>query len=229
MVCGGAIAAIGLGLTLATSEPVVFATEAPFAPYTMIDEAGQIYGFERDIADEVCRRALLRCEWQTAQFDQLLPGVMTGLYDVALGGIAVTAERQKLVDFTMAYNESTDTDLLYGAADAPPPKTARIAVQAGTIQESHARRQGWDVTSFGSPDDVIGALLAGRVDLAFGPFETELASVPEIAWRYEEQVPDLGTAMAVCRGNDALLTQLNTALDAMFNDGTIDEITARWL
>jgi ABC-type amino acid transport substrate-binding protein len=39
----------------------------------------------------------------------------------------------------------------------------------------------------------------------------------------------MGIAMAVCKGNSALLTQLNAALNAMLQDGTIDEFAARWL
>lgn len=229
MACAGTIAAFGLAVTLIAGEPVRFATEAPFSPYTVIDATGQITGFERDVADEVCRRAHLTCTWQNVQFDRLLPGVMSGEFDVVLGGLAVTPERMKLVDFTIPYNESNDIDVLYGFDTAPEPGRARVAVQSGTIQEGHAANMGWDVTPYGTPGAVIDALLAGKADLVFGSFDEELASHPDILPLYEEEVPDLGTAMAVCRGNEMLLTQLNVALEAMLEDGTIDEITQRWL
>lgn len=44
MVCSGVIAAAGLALTLASAEPLVFATEAPFPPYTLVNEAGEAMG-----------------------------------------------------------------------------------------------------------------------------------------------------------------------------------------
>lgn len=229
MACTGAIAAAGFALTLAAGEPVVFATEAPFAPYTTLDAAGAIGGFERAVGDEVCARAHLTCVWQNVQFDRLIPGVMSGEFDVILGGLAVTPERMRLVEFTLAYNESSDIDKLYGREGAPAPDQARVAVQSGTIQHGHARDRGWDVLPFGTPGEVVGAVAAGKADLAFGAFEAEAAAAPDILPIYEEEVPDMGTAMAVCRGNTALLTQLNTALGAMIEDGTIDEITARWL
>lgn len=229
MACAGVIAAAGLALTLAAGEPVVFATEAPFAPYTVMDETGAIAGFEREVGDEVCARAQLTCIWVNVQFDRLLPGVMSGEFDVVLGGLAITPARMAQVDFTLPYNESSDIDVFYGREDAPEPARARIAVQSGTIQADHARAAGWDVMPFGTPSDVVGAVVTGRADLAFGPFEAETADLPDILPLYQEEVPDLGTAMAVCRGNDALLDQLNAALEAMTTDGTIDEITARWL
>lgn len=229
MACSGVIAAAGFALTLAAGEPVVFATEAPFPPYSFVDAAGVITGFERDVGDEVCRRALLVCDWRNVQFDRLIPGVMTGEFDVVLGGLAVTPERMRLVDFTFAYNESSDTDVLYGHAGAPAPAQARVAVQSGTIQEAHARDMGWDLRPFGTPAEVLGAVTSGAADLAFGAFESEIANLPDLLPLYEEDVPDMGTAMAVCRGNDALLQRLNAALGAMMEDGTIDEFTQRWL
>lgn len=229
MACTGAIAAAGLALTLVAGEPVVFATEAPFVPYSYITEEGEVGGFEREIGDEVCARAHLTCVWQNVQFNRLIPGVMAGEFDVILGGLAITEDRMRLVDFTLAYNESGDTDVLYGRLGAPAPERARVAVQAGTIQESHARDKGWDVQAYGTPAQALGALDEGRADLAFGAFETEVADLPGITALYTEEVPDMGTAMAVCRGNQPLLSQLNAALEAMIADGTIDEITAQWL
>jgi polar amino acid transport system substrate-binding protein len=229
MACAGVIAAAGLALTLASAEPVKFATEAPFPPYTLINAAGEIYGFERDLGDEVCARAHLTCSWQSVQFDQLLPGVMTGRFDVVLGGIAVTPERQRMVDFTMAYNESSDIDTLYGFDGAPAPESARVGVQSGTIQESHARKRGWNAFSYATEAEVLEALRAGKLDLAFGAYGDEPTETTGIFPLYEEQVPDMGTAMAVCRGNDDLLARLNAALQSMLKDGTIDELTARWL
>lgn len=229
MACTSTIVAVGLALTLASNEPVRFATEAPFSPYTYVDDTGEVRGFERDIADEVCARAQLTCVWENVQFDRLLPGVMAGEFDVILGGFAVTPDRKKLVDFSIAYNESSDIDVLYGRNGAPEPARARVAVQSGTIQEGHARAKGWDTIPYGTPQAVVDALLAGKVDLIFGSFGDETANLDDILPLYDEEVPDMGTAMAVCKGNTALLTQLNVALDAMLRDGTIDDITARWL
>jgi ABC-type amino acid transport substrate-binding protein len=229
MGCLGTIAAIGLSLTLAANTPVVIGTEAPFAPYTLLDEAGQITGFERDIADVVCDRAQLDCEWQNAQFDQLIPGVMTGRFDIVLGGMAVTPDRMRLVDFSLPYERSQESHSLFGFPGAPAPEAARIGVQSGTIHDTHARSKGWNVQAFDTGPDVIAALKAGRVDLAFGALTYEIEAVDDVAALYAEDIPDLGTAMAVCRGNDDLLAKINAALEAMQADGTIDEITARWL
>lgn len=229
MACLGAVAALGLTLALGGNDPVLIGTEAPFPPYTAFDATGQIVGFERDIADEVCARAELACTWQSVQFDRLIPGVMAGEFDIVLGGMAVTPDRMRQVDFSQPYESAQESHSLYGRPGAPQPDAARIGVQSGTIHDSHARGKGWDVQRFGTGADVIAALNAGQIDLAFGALAPEIESHPGIAALYSEDIPDLGTAMAVCRGNSGLLSRINTALKAMQADGTIDEITARWL
>lgn len=233
MACTGAIAALVSAVTLVSAETVVIGTEVPFPPYTSYDAEGEIVGFERDIGDEVCRRAGLACSWQAAQFDTLLPGVQSGLYDIAMAGIAITPERLKIVDFSVPYENGEDTTWFLGRPGAPEPDRARVGVQSGTIFEDHLRATGRSFARFGTEDEMLDALVAGRVDLAFGAFTGNRAGrlVAEAGfdWLWSEEVPDLGLAMAVCKGNDALLQRVDAALTGMLSDGTIDEIAARWM
>ena len=231
--CIGTVAGLVSGLILASSEPVVVATDAPFPAYTYVDEAGTITGFERDLMDEVCRRAILTCTWTQANFDQLIPGVMAGDFDVVLGGIAVTPERRELVDFTRPYHGTDPNEWYIGRPGAPEPAAALTAVQSGTMQEAHLRDMGYRHIVFPTEPEVLAALLAGKVDLALGPFETRADIRDYIAdngfdFLYSELMPDDGVAMAVCKGNGALLATLNTALDAIRDDGTLASFENRW-
>jgi polar amino acid transport system substrate-binding protein len=231
--CVGMVAGFVAGLVLAASEPVVIATEAPFPAYTYVDDAGTITGFERDLMDEICRRALLTCNWQLANFDHLIPGVMAGDFDVVLGGIAVTPERRNLVDFTHSYH-STDPDEWYiGHPGAPEPPAAMTAVQSGTVQEAHLRMMGYRHLVFSTEPEVLAALQAGQVDLALGPFQSrqdirDLMDAAGLDYLYSEPIPDEGIAMAVCKGNSSLLASLNSAIDAIRADGTLANLETRW-
>ncbi len=231
--CVGTVAGLVAGLVLAASEPVLVATDAPFPAYTYLDADGTITGFERDLMDEVCRRAVLSCTWTLANFDQLIPGVMAGDYDVVLGGIAVTPERRDLVDFTRPYHSTDPNEWYIGRPGAPEPAAALIAVQSGTMQEAHLREMGYRHQVYPTEPEVLAALLAGKVDLALGPFETRQDIRDFIAgngfdYLYSELIPDDGVAMAVCKGNDVLLASLNTALDDIRRDGTLASLENRW-
>lgn len=233
MPCVGTVAGLMAGVILAASEPVVIATDAPFPSYTYVDADGTITGFERDLMDEICRRAVLDCRWTDVNFDQLIPGVMAGDYDVVLGGIAVTPERRGLVDFTQTYH-STDPDEWYiGRPGAPAPGQALTGVQSGTMQEAHLRQMGYRHLVFSTEPEVLEALLAGKVDLALGPFQTrqdirDFIATNGFDYLYSEPIPDEGVAMAVCKGNSQLLGTLDTALATIRADGTLASLENRW-
>jgi polar amino acid transport system substrate-binding protein len=233
MPCLGTIAALAGGLMLASAETVVIGTDGPFPSYVLVDEAGTISGFERDVMDEVCLRAALVCDWELANFDQLIPGVMSGQFDIVLGGMAVTEARQKLVDFTTPYHGTDPEEWYIGRPGAPAPDLARIGVQSGTVHEAHLRGLGLAHVSFATEPEVLAALLAGQVDLALGPYQTRSdigAFLIEhgFDYLYSEMIPDDGVAMAVCKGNDALLNALNLALADMRADGTLETYEIRW-
>ncbi|MFM7336427.1 MAG: transporter substrate-binding domain-containing protein [Tabrizicola sp.] len=233
MACVGAIAMAMTGLVLASSEPVLVGTDAPFPEYTYVDAAGVITGFERDVMDEVCLRAALRCDWELANFDQLIPGVMSGRFDVVLGGMAVTEERRALVDFTEPYHGTDPNEWYIGRPGSKAPAEALVAVQSGTVQEAHLRQMGYRHVSFPTERQVLQALAQGEVDLALGPFETRQDIRDYVAkngfdFLYSEVIFDDGVGMAVCKGNASLLDSLNAALDTMRRDGTLANLENRW-
>jgi ABC-type amino acid transport substrate-binding protein len=233
MSCVGTIAGAVAGLVLASAGPVVVGTDAPFPAYTFLEPDGTVTGFERDVMDQVCARAALDCTWQLANFDELIPGVSDGRFDVVLGGIAVTDDRRRVVDFTQSYYSTDPEEWYVGRPGAPPPASALIAVQSGTVHEAHLRRLGLRHLSFATEPQVLAALSEGRVDLALGPFQTRSDLTDYFIgngfdFLYSDLIPDDGVAMAVCKGNTDLLDSLNAALDAMRADGTLQTLETRW-
>jgi polar amino acid transport system substrate-binding protein len=236
MVCAGAIAGALAGLVLAgygaASDPVVIGTDAPFPAYTYLDESGMITGFERDVMDQVCTRAALDCRWKVAVFGELVPGVMAGQFDIVLGGIAVTDDRRRLVDFTQSYHSTDPEEWYIGHPGAAAPSLALTAVQSGTVHEAHLQRLGYRHLGFPTETEVLAALADGTADLALGPFQSRadvqtFMAESGLEYLYSDLIPDDGVAMAVCKGNP-LLDSLDAALDAMRADGTIAALESRW-
>ena len=233
MACGALTAGIA-ALHLASTSPdaTIIGTEVPFYPYTQMEENGEIGGMDREIADEVCKRAQLRCEWIATQFDQLIPGLNMGAYDIIMGGIAITDARIKRVDFTIPYTQSGSSSSYIGLPGSPEINDAMTAVQSGTIQEQHLSDTGRRYIALPTEAAVLEALMQGRADLALGAFNSDATDVLINEQGYEflyfEDIWDDGTAMAVCKGNDVLREKLDAALSAMIEDGTLDEISARW-
>ncbi|MDQ2065746.1 transporter substrate-binding domain-containing protein [Xinfangfangia sp. CPCC 101601] len=235
MGCFATVAALGASLFLAAGgdQRLTIGTEAPFPPYIMTDASGALTGFEYQLMQEICQRKQFRCDWESTAFEELVPGVMDGRFDVVLGGMAITPERRALVDFSMPYQQTDDTEWFIGPPSAPLPEVARIAVQSGTLHEAWLRQNGFDFRAYRTEADVLSALRQGAADLAFGPFErrADLAayfSETGTELLYEVPIGDEGTAMAVCKGNAPLLAQLNEAIRQMQADGTIAALELRW-
>lgn len=235
MACLATVSALGAALVLAAAgdDRLTIGTEAPFPPYVMLTETGALTGFEHEVMTEICRRQHLTCEWQLVTFDELVPGVMEGRFDVVLGGMAITPERVGLVDFSTPYHFSDDTEWFMGKPGAPAPEAATVAVQAGTLHESYLRNEGLDFRAYPTESATLDAVSSGQADLAFGPFENREDLQPRLDAAglqalYHVELQDDGTAMAVCKGNDALLRQLDAALAAMAADGTLATLESRW-
>jgi polar amino acid transport system substrate-binding protein len=232
MTCTGSIAAIFGAITLISGEPTVIGTTGDFPPYTHIAADGSVEGVDPDIGNELCRRLALTCTWEVVDFDQLIPGVMAGEYDFVMGGMASSDERAQLVDFTTDYQTSEGDDDFVGRPGAPPPDTAIIGVQSGTIHERHLAKSGRQYQSFPTQTATIAALADGKVDLIFGSFSATITSQQLLdagfEYLYFEPAGADGPAIAVCKGNQELLARLDAALKDMLADGTIDAIYARW-
>jgi polar amino acid transport system substrate-binding protein len=232
MTCTGSIAAILGTLTIVSGEPTVIGTTGDFPPFTQLDAAGQVQGLDPDIGNELCRRLALSCRWEVTEFDQLIPGVMAGEYDFVMAGMASSDERGQLVNFTTDYQTSEGNDDFVGRTGAPPPETALIGVQSGTIHERHLAKTGRRYQTYPTQTATIAALSAGEVDLIFGSFSATVTSQQLLdagfAYLYAEPAGVDGPAIAVCKGNDDLLARLDAALRDMLADGTIDEYYARW-
>ncbi|WP_225026656.1 substrate-binding periplasmic protein [Xinfangfangia pollutisoli] len=240
MACFASLSALGAALVLAAAgDPpagagnrLVIGTDESFPPYVQPQAGGGLEGFDIDVMTEICRRSGHVCQWQTAAFDELIPGVISGRFDAAIGGIAVTPERRALVDFTTPYANGDETEWFVGLPGAPAPETARIAVQSGTIHEAWLRAEGLDFRSFPGEAEALQSVGSGESDLALGPFRDRPDLEPlllgaGVEYLYPVDIPDEGTGIVLCKGSP-LKPDFDAAISAMRADGTIDSYDARW-
>lgn len=228
---------LGLGLWIfgavsAAADTLRIGTEPAFPPYIQLDARGEISGFDRQMTDALCERAGLECVWIATTFDNLLPGLVTGEFDIVVSGLGNSPERQAIVDFSRVYLPSSEPSAYVGHLDAPPPDRARIGVQAGTIHESHIAQTGRTFQTYPSANDALRAVVAGQVDLVFGSssFFTDVLGrdFPSLRILQFEAVAVEGAAIAVAKGRPELLDLLNAEINAMLDDGTIYALARYW-
>lgn len=79
-------------------------TDANYAPQSYFDEATKTWtGFDIDVANEVGRRLGVKVEFVTPDWSAVTAGNWAGRWDVSIGSMTITPERQKVLDFTPPY------------------------------------------------------------------------------------------------------------------------------
>lgn len=138
-------AAIGAALCggVAHAKDVTIAFEGGYAPWNLTLPGGKLGGFEPELAENLCARAQLKCNFVAQDWDGMIPGLQAGKFDVLMDAISITPEREKILALSKPYASTpatfavTDTKILPKASAATPPltlgnddKTNAPAVQA---------------------------------------------------------------------------------------------------
>lgn len=82
---------------------LVVSTDANYAPQSFLDENGQLIGFDIDVAKEVAKRLGVKIRFVTPDWDLIVAGKWGGRWDLSIGSMTITAERAKVVDFSIPY------------------------------------------------------------------------------------------------------------------------------
>lgn len=74
-----------------------------FVPWAMKDKKGELIGFEVDVAKKLAEDAGLKLELVPTEWSGIIPALLAGKFDMIIGGMTVTAERNLKINFSNAY------------------------------------------------------------------------------------------------------------------------------
>lgn len=216
------------------------AMSGEYPPFSMPDDEGNIIGFDADVARELAERLGLEPNIVQAQFNAIIAGVQTGRYDASVASHARTPEREQNVQFLdMPYYYSgaqffVRADSPYESVDELQEAGARVAVDRGGTNQQWLEDNGYgDITSTYS--GVQESLLAIRQGQAEAIFTSPIVGNLAISEQGFDLRPIGGLVfeenawVTVREGNDALKEALEEALASMREDGTLQEISERWI
>lgn len=223
--------AITAGAAFAGSHSVVrMGTEGAYPPWNFINDNGEVDGFERELGDELCKRAELNCEWVTNEWDSIIPNLVSGNYDTIIAGMSITDERDEVIDFTQAY---TPPDPSYYAAlsDDVDLENGVIAAQTGTIQSGYIAETGATLVEFATPDETIAAVMNGEADavLADSSFvQGQIDANPDLKIVGDPVALGGGVGIGVRESDGELKAKLDAAIQSMKDDGTLNALIEKW-
>lgn len=246
------IIALVLALVLALSfaacskkenkETLTMATEGTFPPYEYYD-GDKLIGIDVEVAQIIAEKLGMNFEVVDIAFDSIIPGVMSGKYDMGMAGMTVNEERLKQVNFTTSY--ATGVQVLVVPENSPITSIDDlfvdgannvIAAQTGTTGFLYAT---WDieeaglgsVMGFQKYTDAIAALIDGKCDCVLMDNEPAKALVAanegikilDSEYSVEEY------AIAIAKENTELYEKVNAALEELIANGELQKIVDKYI
>ncbi|MBE1283165.1 MAG: transporter substrate-binding domain-containing protein [Rhodobacteraceae bacterium] len=221
-------AALALTAGMAFADTVRMGTEGAYAPWNFVNDAGEIDGFERELGDELCKRAGLTCEWVKNDWDSIIPNLVSGNYDTIIAGMSITDERDEVIDFTQPYTPPDPSAYVALSADVDL-EGGVVTAQANTIQAAFIAEKGWTLVEFATPEETVAAVRNGEADavLADKSFLDTVVGDGLVMLERMEAIGG-GVGMGLRESDGELRGKFDAAIQSMKDDGSLNELIAKW-
>lgn len=223
----------------ADKNVIVFGTNAEFPPFEYVTSKGTIGefdGIDIAIAQKIAEDQGKEAKINNMEFDSLLLALDNGQVDAVIAGMTVTDERKQAYDFSTPYYTATQVMIVKSDSDiqkASDMKDKKIVVIQGYTGETCVQEMGYNYEAFKKGTEAIMELVNGKCDVVVIDSATaekfvgdneglKIVEDPE-AFEAEEY------AIAVKKGNTELLNQINASVQKMLDDGTVSELSAKYL
>lgn len=215
---------------------LVMVTNAEFPPYEFHD-GDKIVGIDAEIAQAIADELGMELEIEDIAFDSIIPEIVSGKAHMGLAGMTVTDERKQNVDFSDTYAAASQKIIVKEDSEIAGPDDLEgiiVGVQLGTTGDlyvSDLEEQNTTVERYSKGFEAVQALSQGKVDAVVIDGEPAKTFVSQTAGLkiLEESFTDEEYAIAVKKGNTELLDKINAALKTLKENGTLDEIVAKYI
>ena len=243
-------AALGIVALAGTAEAkewtkVRIGVEGAYPPFSSVSPAGELQGFDIDIAKALCEQMKVECTLVQQDWDGIIPALLARKYDAIIASMSITEERKQKVDFTEKYYQTPARFVAKKGSGFEIShqglKGKKVGVQRATIHDSFLTDNFGDaveIVRYGTQDEANLDLVAGRVDLLLadsiaiseGLLKTDKGKDFEFVgppysdpkWFGE------GAGIALRKNDEDLRLMFNKAIDEIRENGTYDKIAQKY-
>jgi polar amino acid transport system substrate-binding protein len=228
-------------------------TDPNYAPQSVKNPDGSFSGFDIDVATEVAKRLGVKVAFVTPDWTLITAGSWSGRWDASVGSMTITAEREKVLDFSPPYYYTpaqmtasknsgvTTMDGLAGKTICAGASTTYLdwlqgkKLDFGTLSPTTTPPAGIKTVSLKTDADCPQTWAAGRND-----FQGWLSSSTTVDGAIAAGMPvvKIGApvyfeplAIAVDKSGPAdtdFVAALKTIVDGMHADGTLTQLSMKW-
>lgn len=242
------VAVLGAVLTLAPAQArsldqiiqsgtIKVGVNPNFPPMSSYGETNELQGFDIDVGNKIAEALGVKAEFVPTETAQRVPYLVADQIDISLGALTRSAERAKLIDFTVPLHTESMAVLT----------TDKIAASAWTELDTDQvtlvnMRGNWSVDFLKEKlpkanvllvetnADTVRAIAQGRADALVENIDFFMAftkNYPDIKWKtLNDTIFTNYDSIGVSKGNDGLRQFLNVLLYDLHSS---DYINATWL
>ena len=160
----------GLGIIIsfflvlsANAGSIKIGTEGAYPPWNSKDSAGNLNGFEVDLANALCEIMKHNCTIVEQDWDGMIPALTSKKFDAIMAGMSITSERLKTINFSQGYAD----------------EVASLAVMKGSSIENINTPEGINLNIGGS--DVDKALKTLTSSLSGKTVCTQIGTIHQLS------------------------------------------------
>ena len=214
---------------------LTMSTNAQFPPYEMTTDDGGFEGIDVEIATAIAEKLGLELDILDMDFDSALLAVQQGKSDIVMAGVTVNEDRQLVMDFTDSYATGVQVIIVKEGRDVTIDNMGEglIGTQRGTTGNIYCTDDYGEehVMAYDDGFTAVQALMNGQVDCVVidnapaQEFVKNNAGLTILDTEYANE----DYAIGLNKGNTALLDAINTALNELISDGTVQTIIDKYI
>lgn len=208
---------------------------APFA-FKDPQNPNQIIGFEVDIVQALAQKLKRPSLFVQNSWDGLIQGLERNDYDIVVNGLEITKERSEVVYFSIPYYITSEILSVLKSNEDIHALSDLVSKKVGTLDGSLAfkilqnQKKNIQILPYDEEIHAYNDLAMGRIDavLLDEPIALYYAQHNSKLKQLSEPIGRVEYGIAVKKGDEQLLKQVNVALNEMIKDGELRQILEKW-
>ena len=217
---------------------LVVAIPTDSAPYGFVGTDLKPQGLDIDTAELIGAKLGVKVELVPVTSANRIPYLQTKKADLVISTLGKNPEREKVIDFTIAY--SPFFQAIFGpkslVVKTPADLTGKtIGVTRGAMEDQEVGKiapPGLDIKRFEDMNGTVSAYAAGQVQLmgvgasVAGNF---MAKNPQVSTEFKILLKESPNYIGVAKGEDKLRLKVNEIIGAAKASGELNKLALKWL
>lgn len=215
-------------------------TDDTYPPFEFRDEANKLVGFEVDLAREIGEELGMEVEFISTSWAGIFNGLNSKSYDVIMSATSITPSRLETYIFTephMTNGQVIVTRAGEAAITSPEDlEGMQVGVQLETTADIAATKYNettdFEILRFDEVIQTFSAMKAGHVDVIVADYAVAIDYVnkdPESYQLTDVMLTNEPIAITIRKDDTELRDKLNGALASLREEGTLSELSIKWL